>query len=396
MKVKFFILLTIIINLTTFGQSNIKISEKAPPISVSDWIANIPKDKILTNKFIVLEFWATWCGPCIAAVPHMDSLQSKFKEPNIYFISITDESKEKVERILKRIPFNSIVVSDQSKQTQVLFGDGKKGLEAFPLTVLIDKKGIVCWIGDPQELTESIMNEFLKGKEITISEVNAKMSNKENLISSGEVVKDDILELISNNDILYKFEFRKSKGGNTSISSGRGNFVGYKSIGLLELLSNLFGQPKNNISVPENLKNQKFDLLYRNYYGGDENLLEIESRILKILRLEKALLKRNLPVHEVSNKNLKLLEKALDEDFSSKSEADTKIIFTNYLINDLIKELNFYSDERFSIGNTVEGKYDFIIEISNVESIKKSLESYGFIISNTEKEIEMWNYSPGK
>ena len=167
------------LQINLFSQSNIKVGEKAPAIIITDWIANIPKDKKLTNKNIVLEFWATWCGPCIAAVPHMDSLQEKFKKSGIYFISITDEPKQKVENLLKRIPFTSIVVSDQSKNTQVQFGDGKEGIPSIPLTVLINKKGIVSWIGYPLLLTESILKDFMDGK-IILSSIDA------DIVASGE------------------------------------------------------------------------------------------------------------------------------------------------------------------------------------------------------------------
>lgn len=62
---------------------------------ITDWIKNIPEDKNLNNKYIVLEFWATWCEPSIAAVPHLNQLQDEFKQNDLYFNSITDESIEK-------------------------------------------------------------------------------------------------------------------------------------------------------------------------------------------------------------------------------------------------------------------------------------------------------------
>ena len=63
----------------------------------------------------------------------MNDLQKNVDKEDVYFISITDESVDKVKRSLKRIDFRSIVVTDQTKATQVNFGDGKKGLTPYPL-----------------------------------------------------------------------------------------------------------------------------------------------------------------------------------------------------------------------------------------------------------------------
>ena len=126
-------LLTLFSMSNIYAQSNIKVNEKAPNINITDWIENVPDDKNLENKYIVLEFWATWCGPCIAAVPHMNDIQKAFTQEDLYYISITDESIAKVERSLKRIQFKSIVVTDVSGQTQINFGRRSKRIGSLSI-----------------------------------------------------------------------------------------------------------------------------------------------------------------------------------------------------------------------------------------------------------------------
>lgn len=46
-----------------------------------------------TNAY-VLEFWATWCGPCRQTIPHLSELAHKYKEKNITFVGITDEDEQ--------------------------------------------------------------------------------------------------------------------------------------------------------------------------------------------------------------------------------------------------------------------------------------------------------------
>jgi len=106
MKKIFLIITLILLTKNTYGQTILKVGDKAPKINLTDIILNAPKDKNIQNKFIVLEFWATWCAPCLSAVPHLNKLQDKYKsKKNLLFISLTDEKPEKIKRTLQRIEF---------------------------------------------------------------------------------------------------------------------------------------------------------------------------------------------------------------------------------------------------------------------------------------------------
>ena len=116
MKAKILILfITCFISGNVHSQSVIKAGDKAPAIAITDYISNTPKDTTLKNKYILLEFWATWCAPCLGAVPHLNMLHEKYKDRNyILFISMTYEAPEKVLKTLKLIDFKTIVVSDRT------------------------------------------------------------------------------------------------------------------------------------------------------------------------------------------------------------------------------------------------------------------------------------------
>ena len=55
-----------------YAQEKLIVGDKAPKINITDYVLNVPKDKNLENKYIILEFWATWCAPCLNAVPHIN------------------------------------------------------------------------------------------------------------------------------------------------------------------------------------------------------------------------------------------------------------------------------------------------------------------------------------
>jgi len=388
---KLFYILTFLTIGNANAQSNIKVNEKAPTINITNWIENVPNDKNLNDKYIVLEFWATWCGPCIAAVPHINSIQKEFNQKDLYYISITDESVAKVERSLKRINFNSIVVTDLTKKTQINFGDGVKGLDAYPLTVLIDKTGIIKWIGEPKNLNSEIMSTFLANSNTE----NTDYSLEKNLIQKEQNPILNFKNLLKNNEIKYYFNLIEAEGTEPSKQAMGTSIIILKSYSLKDIYNSVFNIKSTQIKLPENIENIKFDLTYKNF-KEPENLNLLETDILKKLHLEKQTELRPTNVNIVSIQNQSLLEKTLENQFSSISHADDKIIFTRNTITQMLNELSNVSTEQFKYNDKNETKYDFIIGIESKDDIVTSLNSYGLTIADKEAKIEYITLISGK
>src|SRR5438067_12699343 len=58
----------------------LNIGDPAPPLWVREWIKGTPVQRLEKGKVYVIEFWATWCGPCIASMPHLSALATKYKD----------------------------------------------------------------------------------------------------------------------------------------------------------------------------------------------------------------------------------------------------------------------------------------------------------------------------
>ncbi len=132
------------------------LNEKAPDLVVKEWISAQPKTK---GKFVLVDFWATWCGPCRGAIPKLNEIQKKFKK-DLVVIGISDEPAEKVKAMTNpEIKYASGV--DPA-------GTMKKELEVkgIPHVILIDPKGVVRWEGFPSlqghELTEDVVGALIK------------------------------------------------------------------------------------------------------------------------------------------------------------------------------------------------------------------------------------------
>src|SRR5258708_33922560 len=98
--------------------ASVTVGSPAPAINLDQLIPEQPPGNAslsaLAGKAVVLEFWATWCAPCIDAIPHVNELAEQFKDRPVQFISITDEESSLIEGFLKNKPIGGWGAIDRS------------------------------------------------------------------------------------------------------------------------------------------------------------------------------------------------------------------------------------------------------------------------------------------
>jgi len=155
-----FFILSLITN-NTSGEDDksssapLTIGSPAAPIDVEHWISDPgeklgPVTDLEEGKVYVIEFWATWCGPCISCMPHLAETQAKYLDQNVQIISISDEGLEKVEAFLEREYKPRKRGKDQEKE-----GDDS---EATPITYA-ELTSTYCLTTDPDE---SVMDDYFR------------------------------------------------------------------------------------------------------------------------------------------------------------------------------------------------------------------------------------------
>ncbi|CAK9053784.1 Thiol-disulfide oxidoreductase ResA, partial [Durusdinium trenchii] len=141
----------------------IAVGDSAPPIGVEAW-SQLPEGidrydwESLKGTTVVIEFWATWCGPCIAAIPHMNDLAEKF-EGEVVFISVTDEPEEKTLALREKRPMKSVLGFDTDKSMHKAYG-----VRGIPATFVVDKEGKIASITHPNRLTAEKLRGHVNGK----------------------------------------------------------------------------------------------------------------------------------------------------------------------------------------------------------------------------------------
>jgi thiol-disulfide isomerase/thioredoxin len=109
------------------------------------------------GQVVVLEFWATWCGPCVELLPHMNKLVASFAGKPVHFISVTDESREAVEKFTKTHPMKAEIGLDPEALAFRAFS-----VRSRPEVYVIDPYGRVWIKVHPSFLYQSDIEEALK------------------------------------------------------------------------------------------------------------------------------------------------------------------------------------------------------------------------------------------
>lgn len=117
----------------------------------------------LKGNAIVLEFWATWCAPCVAVMPHLNNLADKFEGKPLKFISVTTQSKEVVDNFLQSNVIKGWVGLDTDRTVFSAFD-----VSYIPKTVLLYPDGTVAAVTHASKLDEDVLNRLLDYKPLNL------------------------------------------------------------------------------------------------------------------------------------------------------------------------------------------------------------------------------------
>jgi uncharacterized protein (TIGR03435 family) len=115
----------------------------------------------LKGKVVVLEFWATWCSPCVASLPHFNQLVETLDPAKFQFISIDDEDLKAVQTFLTKKKMSGWVGVDASGGVFGLYG-----VESRPTTIIVDGNGRIVAVTEIDSVSAADLQAVAGGKNV--------------------------------------------------------------------------------------------------------------------------------------------------------------------------------------------------------------------------------------
>lgn len=183
--------------------------------AVGDMTADFQVNKILNaavssssfqrmkDRLLVIDFFGTWCVPCVRALPKLSALQEKYKD-NLSILLVANEPEQKlVNFISRRNGFSLPVVVDEEEVFTKRFQP-----PSYPYTVIIGKHGNVIAIPAQEEMTEeNIAKWLIKQNEIAGSDNVKAIESPGNKITSGVEIKKFVVEQSKNKLVQLSQDF---------------------------------------------------------------------------------------------------------------------------------------------------------------------------------------------
>ena len=148
------------------------VGDKAPKIQNGKWIQGEAVKDFEKGTAYIVEFWATWCGPCRVSIPHLNEIYTKYKDKGLVVIGqdcwenkddLVAPFVEKMgDKMTYRVALDDKEDGKRGKMAETWMGAA--GQNGIPTAFLVNKQGVIAWIGHPMTLKDEVIEDVLADK----------------------------------------------------------------------------------------------------------------------------------------------------------------------------------------------------------------------------------------
>jgi thiol-disulfide isomerase/thioredoxin len=132
-----------------------------PALDVTGWVNGEVTREQMKGKVVVVDFYATWCGPCIAAIPHNNEMLKTYKDKGLLIVGVCTSSngQEKMEKTVKERGIQYPTARDPQLKSEKAWA-----VNYYPTYAVVDRKGIVRAVGLQPSNVEKVVTKLLEEK----------------------------------------------------------------------------------------------------------------------------------------------------------------------------------------------------------------------------------------
>lgn len=145
----------------------LRVGDAAPPLTIDAWVKGAAVEHFEPGKVYVVEFWATWCAPCRAAIPKVTDLQNRFRDRGVTVLAVSSREangRTDVEQFVASQGdlMGYTVAWDKEEKSWEAWMDAS-GQDIIPAVFVVDRAGKLAWMGSPTPELEEVLTQVAGG-----------------------------------------------------------------------------------------------------------------------------------------------------------------------------------------------------------------------------------------